>query len=151
MLITPTVDNLKACLTQAELAAIPSGVLAQTSPDATSVDAWLGEKLAGAVARVIAACNSCSLNSLIPPDSGQVPESQLHTVLVLARHAVISCIPGMAETLEGSSRAAEYNTAVSDLSKLASCELRVDAEIDEAYTGRGMSVLTRPSFDFNWL
>ena len=155
MLSEASLSDLKEALTSAELAAIAPSVLGVPADEADEArDLWLQAKLDQASRRVIAECNSCALNPQLSVSAGRVPASQVHTVLVLARHAVISCIPGMAETLEGSSRQAEYNTATRELDRLASCDLRVDGEIleeDESGLPHGMGVLTRPSFDFRGL
>ncbi len=130
-----TVDQLRGELTAAELAALPGAV----NPDGTEeqVQAWLHEKLLQAADRVVAAVNTCSRNVAIKSGLCRVPASCVRTVLVLARHAVISAIPGMADTLEGGSRSAEYATATRDLESLASCALLPEYSLgaDEAADG----------------
>lgn len=117
-----TVDQLRAELTTAELDAIPSAVLGDANASADELEMWLGERLLQASDRVVAAVNSCNRNARIATGLCKVPAACVRTVLVLARHAVISAIPGMSDTLEGGTRAAEYSTAVQDLVRLASCE-----------------------------
>lgn len=130
-----TVDQLRCELTAAELAALPGAV----TPDATGeqVQTWLSEKLLQAADRVVAAINTCSRNEAIKSGLCRVPAACVRTVLVLARHAVISAIPGMSETLEGGSRSAEYATATRDLESLASCALMPEYSLgaDEAVEG----------------
>lgn len=117
-----TIAQLRGELTAAELEAVPGAVFGTDENSAEVVEAWLGEKLLQACDRVVAAVNSCSRNQRIMTGLCKVPAACVRTVLVLSRHAVISAIPGLSDTLEGSSRAAEYSTAVQDLSRLASCE-----------------------------
>lgn len=130
-----TVDQLRGELTAAELAALPGAV----TPDSTGeqVQAWLTEKLTQAADRVVAAINTCPRNEAIKSGLCRVPAACVRTVLVLARHAVISAIPGMSETLEGGSRSAEYATATRDLESLASCALMPEYSLgaDEAVDG----------------
>lgn len=148
-----TVADLRHELTKAELAAIPGNVVA--GDDANAVNAWLLEKLAQACDRVILAVNSCAKNQRIKSGLQAVPAGCTRTALVLARHAVISAIPGMAETLEGSSRAAEYSAALADLSALASCSLQpdytlTDSEADEPNDGDVVLVLGEKASNFLW-
>lgn len=117
-----TVNQLRDELTAAELESIPGAVFGETETPADVVEAWLSERLLQASDRVVAAVNSCSRNAGIATGLCKVPAACVRTVLVLARHAVISAIPGLSETLEGSTRSAEYSTAVQDLARLASCE-----------------------------
>lgn len=118
-----TVELLRGELTAAELAALPSAVVEGGEPTDTQVEAWLQERVLQACDRVVAALNTCSRNLPIQSGLCKVPAACVRTVLVLARHAAISAIPGLAEVLEGSSRSAEYSTAVQELRALASCEL----------------------------
>ena len=148
-----TVTRLRAELTSAELGAIPRTILAQGG-NAEQVDDWLAEKLRQACDRVIAAINSCSKNVPIRPGLCRVPAGCVRTALVLARHAVISSVPAMAETLEGSSRAAEYQNATRELNELASCELlpeyTLSAEEGLYGTGGGITLLGKPADSFVW-
>lgn len=116
-----TVDQLRSELTAAELEALPRAVASGAS--AEQVQAWLQERLLQAADRVVGAINTCSRNAAIKSGLCRVPAACVRTVLVLARHAVISAIPGMAETLEGGTRSAEYASATRDLESLASCSL----------------------------
>ena len=148
-----TVDDLRHDLTKAELSAIPGNVV--SGNDAEAVNIWLSEKLEQACDRVILAVNSCAKNRRIKPGLQAVPAGCEHTALVLARHAVISAIPGQAETLEGSSRAAEYSAALADLSALASCSLQpdyalTDSETDETDDGDVVLVLGEKASNFLW-
>lgn len=144
---------LRAELTSAELGAIPRTILAQGG-NTEQVDGWLAEKLTQACDRVIAAINSCSKNVAIRPGLCRVPAGCVRTALVLARHAVISSVPAMADTLEGSSRAAEYQTATRELSELASCALLPEYTLsadDGLYgTGGGITLLGKPADSFVW-
>lgn len=147
-LVTVEVAALRAELTAAELRSIPAVV-----GGAEDAEAWLGGKLMQASDRVVAAINSCRENAAIMPGLGKVPREQVRTVLVLARHAVISALPAMADTLEGSSRAAEYQTATRELSELASCALRPEYTLSEEEAlegGCGISVIKKPGDNFLW-
>lgn len=133
-----TVEMLKAELTlpeQTELAA----VVLPDSGDAEVV-AWLQERVRQSCDRVVAAVNTCSRNLPIRTGLCRVPASCVRTALVLARHAVISAVPGLAETLEGGTRSAEYQTAVGELSALASCQLVPEYELAEGELEDGGSV-----------
>lgn len=158
MLHTITTNELKARLTAAELAAVPASVLgipddSTADARAAAVEAWLQGILLNACDRVAAACNSCARNPYTAPGTYRVPASQVHTALVLARHAAISAVPGLASKLEGGSRSAEYSTAVADLQRLASCELRVDTELldDGAQTPSGVVLMGRRAMNFHAL
>lgn len=124
-----TVEQLRGELTAAELQALPLAV--HEGATETEVRAWLAEKLTQAADRVVGAINSCTRNAPIKSGLCRVPAECVRTVLVLARHAVISAIPGMAEVLEGSSRSAEYSSATRDLDALASCSLRPEYSLLE--------------------
>jgi hypothetical protein len=57
----------------------------------------------------------------------------------------------MSETLEGSSRSAEYHTAVADLRAMASCQLDVGSYADDPDISGphiGIGIVSTPSF--NW-
>lgn len=118
-----TVEQLMAELTTTELSAIPAQVLGDENAPSEEVQNWLSGMLLQACDSVVAAINTCPRNVRIRTGLFKVPAGCVRTALVLARHAVISAIPGMAETLEGSSRAAEYQTATRALQSLASCDL----------------------------
>lgn len=145
-LTTVTTGMLRQLLTEAEaesIAGVTGGGLTE--------EAWLQERLEQAANRVVGAVNACSENPAIKTGLCKVPASCVHTTLVLARHAVIAALPGMSETLEGSSRAAEYNTAVQDLSRLAACELSVHYELadGEGEEGSGTFLInSHPALDF---
>lgn len=147
-----TVDMLRAELTTAELKSVPNVILAQGQN--LDVDGWLAEKLMQACDRVVAAINSCRENEAIASGLCKVPQGCVRTALVLARHAVISSVPAMAETLEGSSRAAEYQTATRELSELASCQLRPEYTLvgEETLNGAsgGITLLGKPADSFVW-
>lgn len=141
---TVTAGQLKDELTAAELEAIPGAVFGSDDTPADVVEAWLEERVLQACDRIVAAINSCSRNADIKAGLCKVPSACVRTVLVLARHAVISAIPGLAETLEGSTRSAEYSTAVQDLRALASCELVPDytlADGEANSAGGGVTML----------
>lgn len=141
MSLTPvTTSMLRAELTVAELRALPKQVLGGSDVTETQVDAWLEERVTQACDRVVAAINSCSRNEDIGYSLRKVPASCVRMALVLARHAVISAVPGLADTLEGGSRSAEYSAALNDLGRLASCDLAVqytlgDGEASEDSSG----------------
>ena len=116
--------QLRSELTAAELDAIPQAIAGDATEE--RVEEWLQERLLQASDRVVGAINSCSRNAPIKSGLCKVPAACVRTVLVLARHAVISAIPGMAETLEGGTRSAEYSTATRELESLASCSLVPD-------------------------
>lgn len=157
MLHICTTAELRSLLTVEELASIPRAVLGlgpavSEADSAQAVETWLSGQLLRACDRVAAAVNACSYNPFMAPGTFRVPPSQVHTALVLARHAVISAIPGLSSTLEGSSRAAEYSTATADLQRLATCELRVDAELaagdDAMLPADGTRILGRKHMNF---
>lgn len=137
-----TIAQLRGELTAAELEAVPGAVFGTDENSAEVVETWLGEKLLQACDRVVAAVNSCSRNPRIMTGLCKVPAACVRTVLVLARHAVISAIPGLSDTLEGSSRAAEYSTAVQDLSRLASCEFVPEYRLTEGESSAGSCGVT---------
>jgi hypothetical protein len=147
-----TVGQLRDELTAAELSSIPGAVFGEDETPAEVVEAWLSEHLLQASDRVVAAINSCSRNTSIMTGLCKVPAACVRTVLVLARHAVISAIPGLSETLEGSTRSAEYNTATQDLQRLASCEFVPDYTLseEESVTSAGniTLMLGEPKSDF---
>lgn len=129
-----TVAELKARLTLAETDALPDAVTEG------SADTWLASLLRAACDRVVGALNACERNAPIATGLGKVPAECVNMVLVLARHAVIAALPGvdLASTLEGSARAAEYQTAVADLQRLASCELLPEYTLAEGEGAEGM-------------
>lgn len=147
---TCTIDELKATLTADEAEVLPKVVVA----GAESESAWLQEKLRQACNRVVAAVGACERNPRIKADTFKVPTALVHTTLVLARHAVISSLPNMSEVLEGSSRAAEYSTAVQDLARVASCDLFVadyaDSEDPDVEGGSGGMLLIHGEKPFDW-
>lgn len=119
-----TVEMLRAELTAAEVGALPAVVAPQgTMADA---EAWLQERVVQACDRVVAAVNSCSHNRPIRTGLCRVPAGCVRTALVLARQAVIAAVPGLAETLEGGTRGAEYSAALTELHELAACRLVPD-------------------------
>ncbi len=135
---------------------VQGGASADTSPALpAAVTAWLVDILTTACDRVVSAVNACESNTRIAYGARKVPAACVHTALVLARHAVIACLPGMSDTLEGSSRAAEYKTACSDLARLAACELDAGdyadaspADPDVDATSSGVGVICRPAMEF---
>ena len=147
-----TVDQLRAELTAAELEAIPGGVLGDENAAEGEVQSWLAGMLVQACDSVVTAVNTCPRNKRIRTGLCKVPAGCVRTALVLARHAVISAIPGMAETLEGGSRAAEYSTATAALQRLASCELVPEFSLGEGEGSGGTSgvtlVLGNPTNDY---
>lgn len=127
-----SVDELKAVLTRAELQALPRAVASD------EVDAWLQGLLLQSCDRVVGAVNACGRNERILTGLCRVPAECVHLVLVLARHAVISSMPAMDESLEGGSRSAEYNAALRDLEALSRCELEVSYALgEEEMSGSG--------------
>ena len=132
---TVTVDQLRSELTAAELDSLPSAVLDGATFE--QVQAWLQERLLQAADRVVGAINSCSRNTPIKSGLCRVPAACVRTTLVLARHAVISAIPGMADTLEGGTRSAEYSNATRDLDALASCSLVPEYALSEEEVAGG--------------
>lgn len=158
---TCTVPELKDMLTVSEIAAIPRAVLgldvvagSQLSQQQQGeVTAWLEEKLRQATDTVVSAVNECASNPKIKMGALKVPAGCRYTALVLARHAVISAIPGQAQTLDGSTRAAEYSKAQQDLARIASCQLYVNdyagsEDPDIISGGGGISVIGSPAW--NW-
>jgi hypothetical protein len=137
-----TVNQLRDELTAAELESIPGAVFGEENTPVDVVEAWLAERLLQASDRVVAAINTCSRNTNICTGLFKVPAACVRTVLVLARHAVISAIPGLSETLEGSTRSAEYSTAVQDLQRLASCEFVPLYKLADGESGSGQSGIT---------
>lgn len=124
-----TVELLRGELTAAELSALPMAVLGGAEATPTQVEGWLQERVLQACDRVVAAVNTCSHNAPILSGLCKVPSACVRTALVLARQAVVSAIPGMAEVLEGGSRSAEYSTACRELDALASCALRPEYDL----------------------
>lgn len=151
-LVSVTVEMLRGELTAAELEAIPGAVLGGESG---AVDGWLAEKLVQACDRVVLALNSCRENVAVRTGLCRVPAGCLRTALVLARHAVISALPGLSDVLEGGSRSAEYSTACRELDALSRCELRPDyaAADDELAAGGGCGfgfIFGERVDDFRW-
>lgn len=132
-----TVEQLRAELTAAEIDAIPGSVLGTEDARPEEVQSWLAGMLTQACDSVVDAINTCSKNAKIRTGLCKVPAGCTRTALVLARHAVISAIPGMSETLEGSSRAAEYSTATAALQRLASCDLLPEYSLGDDDSSRG--------------
>lgn len=151
---TVTAAQLRDELTSAELDAIPDAVFGSSDVPSDVVEAWLTERVLQACDRVVAAINTCRRNAGIRSGLSKVPAACVRMVLVLARHAVISSIPGLSETLEGSTRAAEYGTATRDLDALASCSLVPEYELAEGESSTeaaGVTLLlgeTRSNFLF---
>lgn len=147
-----TVQQLKEELTAVEIAALPP-ISTGDKSGSEADNAWLQAKLLQACDRVVAAVNSCDRNPAIKPGLCKVPAGCVRTALVLARHAVISALPAVSDILEGSSRAAEYQTATRELSELASCTLRPEYVLteDEALQGSGsITLLGKPADSFIW-
>lgn len=155
---TLTLDELKGMLTQSELTAIPRVVLglvvapgsSLSSAQEQAVDAWLTEKLTQAGDMVVSAVNECERNPQIKLGVLKVPAATRYTALVIARHAVLSAIPGQSQTLEGGTRAAEYSQAQAALTRIASCELFVDDygdDPDVVSGGGGVSVIGGDGFE----
>ena len=132
-----TTEMLRAELTAAEVKALPVAV----TPNGTMADAeeWLQERVMQACDRVVAAVNTCSHNSPIKAGLCKVPAGCVRTALVLARQAVIAAVPGMAETLEGGTRSAEYSAALQELHALAACQLVPEYELAEGELEGGSS------------
>lgn len=128
---TVEVDELREVLTPSELESVAKAVGAESSEE------WLGALLVRACDRVVGALNGCPHNTQIATGLRKVPEECVHTALVLARHAVLAAVPALSEVLEGSSRAAEYQAALSDLRAMASCELRPGCVVPEADAAEG--------------
>lgn len=154
-LIELTTSQLRAELTEAELRALPKAVLASVGEgDAGAVEAWLGGRLLQACDRVVLAVNSCSSNRAIMTGLCKVPAGCVRTALVLARHAVLAAIPGMADTLEGGTRASEYSTATNELQALARCDIRPEYALLEGEelegTGGGFGFIRKPADSFVW-
>lgn len=157
-----TVQELTDTLTQAEVSALPRVVLGVapnageglTQEQQEQVDDWLEAKLTQATDSVVAAVNACGRNPRIALGKAKVPTALVYTALVIARHAVISAIPGQSQTLEGSTRAAEYNTAMSTLAKVASCDLFVadygDSEDPDVVSGGGTVALVGNECKQDW-
>ena len=139
---TVTAAQLRDELTGAELEAIPGAVFGSDDTPAEVVEEWLHERVLQACDRVVAAVNSCRRNAAIRTGLCKVPAACVRMALVLARHAVISAIPGLSETLEGSTRSAEYSTATRDLQALASCELVPEYSLAEGESSSGQSGIT---------
>ena len=131
-------------MTEAENAAVASVVGGVED----RLGVWLAEFIAQACDRVCGAINACERNARIATGLSRVPAECVRMVIVLARHAAISAVPGMGEVLEGSARAAEYATATRDLDRLAACELLPLYELEEAEAADGgggrVSVIGQP-------
>ena len=128
---TVTVDELRQVLTPVEAEAVAEAV------GASAVGGWMGSLLLRACDRVVGSLNGCPHNARISTGLCRVPEECVHTVLVLARHAVLGAVPALSEVLEGSTRAAEYQAALADLRAMASCELRPGCVVPESYLAEG--------------
>lgn len=142
-----SVAELRASLTAAELEALPESV------GGVEADAWLAQLIAQACDRVVGAINACERNTSIMPGLSRVPAECVRVALVLARHAVISAVPGLSVVLEGSTRAEEYATAVKDLAALAACELLplydlTEDEMADPAPGGSVQVLSKESYDW---
>lgn len=150
-LVHVTTAMLRAELTAIEAEALPGAVGDNTTPE--KAEQWLEEKLMQACDRVVTAINSCHRNAAIKAGLCRVPAGCVRLALVLARHAVISALPALSETLEGSSRAAEYSTATRDLDALASCQLMPAYTLGEeeaAGEEAGVALLTKPADNFDF-
>lgn len=130
-----TVEMLREELTAAEVKALPAVVAPQGTM--AEAEAWLQERVVQACDRVVAAVNTCSHNQPIRAGLCRVPAGCVRTALVLARQAVIAAVPGMAETLEGGTRSAEYGAALNELHALAVCQLVPDYELAEGELEEG--------------
>lgn len=141
------VSELREVLTPAELESVSAAVGAE------ACEGWLAALLVRACDRVVGALNGCPRNSRIAAGLRKVPEECVHTVLVLARHAVLAAVPALAEVLEGASRAAEYQAALADLRAMAGCELRPGCVVPEADSaeGAGGSVGVVALDDIDWM
>lgn len=144
---TVTPAELRRSMTEAENAAVSRVVDGELE-----LEAWLGEFIAQAADRVVGAINACEKNARIATGLCRVPAECVRVVIVLARHAAIAAVPGMADALEGSTRAAEYATATRDLDRLAACELLPLyelAEEEQADDSLGrVSVISHPVSDW---
>lgn len=139
MLHAVTVAALRATFTEGESAAVPAAV------GGVEAEEWLASLIQQACDRVAGSINACPRNPRIATGISKLPAECVHIALVLARHAVISAVPGMASTLEGSTRAAEYATATRDLDRLAACELLPSYALEpdeaaEAYAGAAVQI-----------
>lgn len=154
-LVTVSTQGLRAILTKEELALLPGAVAGGDGAAADEeVEAWLGELLRRAAARVAGAVNACRRNPRIDPAAGKVPRACELAVYVIARHEAIAALPAMADTLEGASRAAEYRQANDDLARIASCEIAVDdyaGEDDEAIVGSAPGLGAIGHEAFRWM
>lgn len=130
-----TVAMLCESLTLAEQRQLPK--FSTTDAGEEKTEAWLQERVRQACDRVVAAINTCSRNAAIKTGLCRVPAACVKTALVLARQDVLSAVPGMAETLEGGTRSAEYHTAVQELNALASCSLVPDYKLAEEELAEG--------------
>ena len=122
-----TVAMLRESLTLAEQRQLPA--FSSDDGGESYAEAWLQERVRQACDRVVAAINTCSRNAAIKSGMCRVPAACVKTALVLARQDVLAAVPGMAETLEGGTRSAEYSTAVQELNALASCKLVPDYKL----------------------
>lgn len=144
-----TVDELKHALTLAEGSMLPKAVTDGSS------DGLLEETLLHVCDLVVGRINACPQNVRLATGLCKVPAECVSTALVLAQHRILSKLPGMAEVLEGASRAAEYQQACRTLEALAACELvpvyaAADDELaDAGDTGGGVAVAGCPAVD--WL
>lgn len=143
-----TVEELKHALTLAEGSALPKAVTDGSS------DGLLEETLLHVCDLVVGRINACPQNARLATGLCKVPAECVGTVLVLAQHRILSKLPGMAEALEGASRAAEYQQACRALEALAACELlpvyeAADGELaDGGADGGGVGVAGRAAVDW---
>lgn len=158
-----TVEELKATLTKGELKALPRAVMGDAAKNGTeaeiaaAVNAWLAEHISMSCNQIVAAVNACDKNPRILSGFSKVPNACIKIALVISRHSVIASIPGseMAGTLEGSTRSAEYQTAIRQLEQIANGDLAVndyansgDAAIDTDFRS-GVLINARPAN--NWM
>ena len=122
-LVKVTVAMLRGRMTPEECAAV-------------SDDERLADAITQACDRVNAHVNACARNRRIPEGIGKVPAAAVIDTLAIARHAVIASVPGLADTLEGNTRATEYTHAEAALIRIASCQLDMgDYADDPAFDG----------------
>ncbi len=157
-----TVTDLRRQLTPNELTAIAQAVLGRkatdSAEDAAAIDEHLSRLLTAACDRVVASVNACESNPRLAFGARKVPKACVMTALVLARHALLSSVPGVMPKLEGSTRAAEYQQALADLNAIAACKLYVadyadsgEEDKDEAIIGGGTSTTIIGQPVHNWM
>ncbi len=118
LLTTITTDIVKNYLTDAELGSFLD-------------EAEIQRHIRQVCDLVAAHVNNSGRYPRIPHGQCKVPDSLSGDACVIIRQRLISLIPGMADTLEGATRAKEYAAAIENLRSVARGELQVNNYADD--------------------